>query len=64
MNDSPTRAQTEAELEGLVRLGAARAIADYVLSGHADPDDSLLDALAELVEQAARFFALAGKCRQ
>lgn len=48
------------ELEGQTRLGAAGVLVDAVTTGMWEPDGPVLEAIAELVDQAARFFDLAG----
>lgn len=48
------------ELEGHLRLAAAGVLVDSVTVGHWAPDDPVLEAIAELVGQAAHFYNLAG----
>jgi hypothetical protein len=55
-----TLANREHELEAQLRLGAAGVLIDAVTMGYWEPDDAVLEAIAELVDQAARLFDLAG----
>lgn len=55
-----TLASCKHELEGQLRLGAAGILIDAVTMGLWAPDDAVLEAIAQLVDQAARFYDLAG----
>lgn len=50
----------EHELEAQLRLAAAGVLIDAVTMGMWEPDDAVLEAIADLVDQAARLYDLAG----
>lgn len=59
MATQPSDAQRY-ELEGHLRLAAAGILVDAVTTGMWEPDAPALEGIAQLVDQAARFFDLAG----
>lgn len=55
-----TLADREHELEAHLRLAAAGVLVDAVTMGMWEPDGAVLEAIADLVDQAARLYDLAG----